>query len=73
MSSRSCVFDSCRHNFTKLKYEVLFASGISFEVILTAEGLLTELNASRKPIYSAGCKAFDLNGGTWQINAYTYV
>jgi hypothetical protein len=41
-------------------------------VTLTAEGLLTELNASRKPIYSAGCKAFDLNGGTWQIKAYKY-
>jgi hypothetical protein len=56
-----------------MKYEVLFASGISFEVTLTAEGLLTELNSSRRLIYSAGCKAFDLNGGTWQINAHTYV
>lgn len=56
-----------------MKYEVLPASGISFDVDLTAEGLLTELNVSRKPIYSAGRRAFDLNSGTWQINEYTYV
>lgn len=73
MRSYSSVFNCCRHDFAKMKYEVLSASGISFDVDLTAEGLLTELNVSRKPIYSAGRRAFDLNSGTWQINEYTYV
>lgn len=73
MRSYSYVFNCCRHDFVKVKYEVLSASGISFDVDLTAEGPLTELNVSRKPIYSAGRRALDLSSGTWQINEYTYV
>lgn len=67
------VFKFCRHDLAKMKYEVLFASGRPFDVNLAARGLLTELNALRTPIYSAGCKAFDLSSGTWQVNAYIYV
>lgn len=53
-----------------MKHEVFSASGLSFDVDLAAEGLLTELNISRKPIYSAGCKPFDLCSRIWQITEY---
>lgn len=59
---------NCTSRFYEMKYKVFSASGFPFDVDLAAEGLLTELNVSRKPIYSAGCKPFDLSSRIWKIN-----